>query len=246
MSSKLKSANSNADGHNTMDSFQDGGQNNQAANRGGNFLPNSEGNHINPDTNNFNQMPGNANMANDNYGKMSEGGSGPPGSYQGGYNRGGYGGLSEAAHMNNTGDMSGQFAQYGQQNVRPGFPSQMMRNNTMPGRSGMPNNNMGMMSGNFNSPQRMMNATQPNSMQQQQQQQPGGPTPTLNQLLTNSSTSQRYQGAGYNNYDMSQGKPGHDMSNSGGYNSQSWSGSNPYQQQPTQMQGGQPFRNQVK
>lgn len=242
---KLKAANQGPDGH-TMDSFQDGGQNNQPTNRG-NFLPNAEGNHINPDGNNFNQMPGNQNMNNDSYGKMSENASGPPGSnYNPGFNRGNYG-MSDQQHgsmnTNSTGDMAqqhGQYSQYGQQNMRPGYP-QMMRNNSMPGRSAMSSGNMGMMPSNFNSPQRMMNVS---NMQQQQ----GGPTPTLNQLLTNSNTSQRYQGGGYNNYDMSQAKGGHDMSNNSGYNSQNWSGqsqqgSNPYQQQ--QMQGNQPFRNQV-
>ena len=146
-------------------------------------------------------------------------------------------------NANNPADMPqqhGQFSQFGQQNMRAGFP-QMMRNNTMPGRPGMSSGNMGMMPSNFNNPQRMMSA--PNIQQQQ-----GGQTPTLNQLLTNSNPSQRYQGGGYNNYDMPQSKGGHDMSNNTGYSSQTWSGqsqqgSNPYQQQ--QMQGNQPFRNQV-
>ena len=239
MNTKLKAANQGPDGH-TMDSFQDGGQNNQPTNRG-NFLPNAEGNHINPDSNNFNQMPGNQSLNSDSYGKMSENATGPPGSnYNPGFNRANYG-MSDQQHgsmnANSTGDMPqqhGQFSQFGQQNLRPGYP-QMMRNSAMPGRSGM-----GMMPSNFNNPQRMMTA--PNMQQQ------GGPTPTLNQLLTNSSSSQRYQGGGYNNYDMSQSKSGNDMNNSTGYNSQNWSGqsqqgSNPYQQ--PQMQGNQPFRNQV-
>ncbi len=241
MSNKLKNVNQGPDS--TMDSFQDGGQNNQANRGRSNFLPNAEGNHINPDSNHFNQMPGNQNLGGDSYGKMSENISVPPSSnYNSAYNRGSYG-MSESQHgsmnANSSGDMSGQYSQYGQQNMRPGFP-QGMRNNQIPGRSGVPNNNMGMPSNSYNSPQRMMGGGA--NMQQQ-----GGPTPTLNQLLTNSSTSQRYQTGGYNNYDMSQSKGGHDMGNSG-YNSQNWSGqpqqgSNPYHQP---MQGGQPFRNQVR
>ena len=243
MSTKLKTANQGPDGH-TMDSFQDGGQKNLSTSRG-NFLPNTDGNHTNPDSNNFNQMPGNQNMSSDSYGKMTENASGPPGSnYNPGFTRGNYG-TSDQQHgsinTNSSGDMPqqpGQFSQFSQQNMRPGFP-QMMRNSPMPGRSGMPSGNMGIMPTNFNSPQRMMSG--PNIQQQQ-----GGPTPTLNQLLTNSNTSQRYQGGGYNNFDISQAKGGHDMSNSTGYNSQNWSGqsqSNPYQQQ--QMQGSHSFRNQV-
>ena len=248
MSTKLKSSNLGPDGH-TMDSFQDGGQNNQERNRG-NFPTNFEGNHMNSEMNSFNQGAGNQNMSNDSFAKMNENASGPQASnFNGGFNRGNFGGgMSEQQHgagMNATtggGDFAqhDQFSQFGQQNIRPGFP-QNSRNNAMPGRPGMTGNNMGGMPGNFGAgQQRMMSG--PNIQQQ------GGPTPTLNQLLTNSGPSQRYQGAGYGDSNMGQYKGGHDMSNNTPYNSQNWGGqsrqgNNPYQQQ--QMQPNQPFRTQV-
>ena len=252
MSTKLKSSNLGADGHNnTMDStFQDGGQNNQERNRG-NFQGNFEGNHMNSEMNNFSQGPGNQNMSNDSFAKMNENASGPQASnFNGGFNRGNFGGgMTDQQHggMNATGGGGGdfaqhdQFSQFGQQNIRPGFPGNS-RNSSMPGRPGMgPGNNMAGMPGNFGAgQQRMMSGP---SIQQQ-----GGPTPTLNQLLTNSGPNQRYQGAGYGDNNMGQYKGGHDMSNNTPYNSQNWGGqsrqgNNPYQQQ--QMQPNQPFRNQV-
>ena len=253
MNSKLKSPNHGAE-HNTMDSFQDGGQQNMNLDRSRNdFLPNQDGNHMDSEMNNYPPSSGEASIGNDNFGKMNDSlaRSQAP-SFNSGFNRGNYtmaeqhGGLT----ANEGGDFpqqNNQFSPFAQQNMRPGFP-QTSRAGPLPGRPGMPGNNVGMMPSNFNSGQQQRPIMSGPSIQQQ-----GGPTPTLNQLLQNANSNQRYPGM-YGDYGMSQqkGGPG-DMSNNPPYNNPQWGpqaqqrgpngGMNPYQQH---MAGNPAFRSQVR
>ncbi len=246
MNSKLKSPNPGADS-NTMESFQDGGQQNINLDRNQNdFLSTMEGPHMNSDMNNYSQGSENQGMANDSFGKINENmPSSQHANYNSGFNRGNFGlgdqhGGLPSSSSSEFPQQNSQFSQFGQQNMRSGYP-QTSRSGAMTGRPGMGGGSIGTMPSNYLAgQQRMMSG--PNIQQQ------SGPTPTLNQLLQTANPSQRYQGgggAGYGDYNMGQQK---DMSNTPGYNS-NWNGAqqqrpamSPYQQQ---MSGGQQYRNQV-
>ena len=152
-----------------------------------------------------------------------------------------HGGMANAG--NDFPQQSSQYNQYGQQNMRPGYPQNpnLQRGPSLGNRPPMGGSGMGMMPPNFNhgqphGPQRFMSG--PNIQQQV------GPTPTLNSLLQNQNPGQRYPGYP-SDYNMGPQKGGSEMGNSQAFNGpQGWGGpqQRPYQ---GQMQGNQPYRNQV-
>ena len=252
MNSKLKSPNHGAES-NTMDSFQDGGQQNMNSDRSRNdFLPNFDGHHVNSDMNNFSQGTGEQGLSNDSFGKMNDNmpRSQAP-SYNSNFNRGNYTMADQHGGLPGSegGDFppeNNQFSQFGQQNMRQIFP-QTSRSGPLPGRPGIVGSNMSMMPSNYNSGQQQRHPIGGPGIQQQ-----GGPTPTLNQLLQNANSNQRYP-AGYGEYGLGQqkGGPADIPSNPSFNNPQGWTGQrgpsnmSPYQQQQ-HMTGNQSFRNQVK
>ena len=258
---KLKNANPSSES-NTKGSLQDGGpQQNMNLDRTGNeSVRGMEG------SNSDSYPPnsgGQTNISGDNYGgKMNDNMPGAQMSnFSGGYPRNfnmndqqqhGAGGVT-----NSTGAVdytqNVQYNQFVQQNTRPNHPT----NSTMPrgppmamhGRPGMGNNSMGMMPPSY-TPNISSNQQQRPFMSGPTIQQQSGPTPTLNQLLQNPNSSQRYP-SGYGEYPMNQTKG--DPENTGGnqtYGPQSgWNQQrpmNPYQQQQMSHGGSQLLRNQVR
>ena len=255
MSSKLKSSNSSSDSNTIESAFQDGGsQPNlntvESARSRHDFARNMDGSHMNSDINSYPQSGADQNVNSDSYGKMGEN---MPSSQMSNYNGGfggrgsggsGFGDQQHGGGMTNTGSefpqQNAQYNQYGQQNIRPGYPGNpgMQRGPAMTNRPGMGGS---MMPPNYPpSQQRFLSGP---SIQQQ-----GGPTPTLNQLLQNANSGQRYQG-NYPEYAMNppKGVPDNMGNNQGGFNPpQGWNGPqrpgmNPYQQ----MQQSS-YRNQVR
>jgi hypothetical protein len=162
--------------------------------------------------------------------------------YNGNFNRNSYGMNDQHGGLANTStadfpSQNAQYNQYGPSSMRGGYPPGP-RGSQGPNRTGMPQPGMNMMGSNYPSnPQRF-------PMSGPSMQQPGGPTPTLNQLLQNPNAAQRYQAAGYG-YDTGGPKGNGDMTGGnppGGSFSQGWTGPqqrpmNPYQQQQMQQQG---------
>lgn len=236
--SKLKSSNTGSES-NTMDSFQDGGQQNMNLDRNqSDYVSGMEGPHVNSDVNNYSHDSEEQGPGNHEYGKMND--NIPTSQYNSGFNRGNFGmgdqhGGLPSSTSNDFPQQNSHYPQYGQANIRSGYPPPS-RQGPMPGR---PGGNMGMMPPNFNSgQQRVMSGP---SIQQQQ----GGPTPTLNQLLQNVST-QRYPG-GYGEYGTGPQKAVNDVSSSQGYNQPgNWGQQGrPGSGMNYQMPGNQPYRNQV-
>lgn len=218
---------------NTMESFQDGGQQNMNSEH--NEYPSPmEGSHMNPDMNNFSPGPG-------------EGSLGPDGMHSmpnySGYGRSSYGMSDQhGGMMSGNVEYSSQNSQYSgqfsQNSVRPSYTG--MPKPGMPAvRPGMMPPGMGMIPGTYNSNQRMMSG--------QGITQQSGPTPTLNQLLQSQSTGQRFSN-NYGDFSSGQGKS-NDLGGPtypGMGSQQGWNGSprslGPYSQGPMQ---GTPYRNQV-
>ncbi|CAH1799904.1 unnamed protein product, partial [Owenia fusiformis] len=188
MSNKLKSANQSPETNNTMENFQDGGQNMNSDQNRADFNPNIEGPRMNSNMNSFPQGGGDQRMGDGTMNRMNDN---TPNAqmqgYNGGYNQGNFNmGDQHGGPGSDYGPQNNQYNQYNQQNMRPGYP-QGPGQPSMPPRPGMGNQNMG--------------AVPPfNSQQQQQQrfmsmsgasiQQQSGPTPTLNKLLTDNGTGQ--------------------------------------------------------
>ena len=247
LNSKLKSPKQGNES-NTMDSFQDGGQQNMNSEHShqNDYPPNLDGPHVNSDFNNFSQGAGDQGIGNENFSQMNE--SLPNAQIQGynpGFNRGNFGMGDQPQHggMVGTGAGNGDFSsqnsqynQYGGQNMRPGYQASP-RPSTLSGRPVMGSPGMNMPP-NYNAGQQRFMSGQSISQQ-------GGPTPTLNQLLTNSNTGQRFQG-GYGGYGMDQQKDTGEMTGNPPYNTQNWGpqqrGMTPYQHQ---MGPNQPYRHQV-
>ena len=250
MSSKLKSPNQGNES-NTMDSFQDGGQQNMNSDRSQNdsYPPNLDGPHMNSEINNYSQGAPDQPINSDSFNKMNDSMASSQMPGYGAYNRGNYMSMAEQhGGVGNTGNgdyvhQNNQFNQFNPQTMRPSYP-QPTRQPPMSSRMGMNPTGMGMVPQNYPSPQQRF----PLSGQSIQQQ--GGPTPTLNQLLQNAgggSGQPRYQGSGYGpEFNMNQQKGMEDVPGNPGFNSnpsQSWGGPqhrgmNPYQQP-------QSYRNQV-
>ncbi|XP_076466263.1 uncharacterized protein LOC143297726 isoform X2 [Babylonia areolata] len=179
---------------NTMDSFQDGGQQNTKSER--NEYPPMERSHANAEVNNFPNSTGEGTGGPDNFSKLPDGVQ--PNTVQNytGYNRSNYGmgdqhggAMSSSVDYNNqNSQFTGQFSQTPMRSPYPG----MAKSSMSPGRPGMMPSGMGIMPGSYNS-QRMMSANQ------------SGPTPTLNQLLQTPNPGQRFQG-NYGDFSSGQGK----------------------------------------
>ena len=237
---KVKSSNAGSES-NTMDSFQDGGQQNMNLDRSqSDYVPPMDGPRANSEHNNYPHDSEEQSSGRTEYGKVND--NIPTSQYNSGFNRGNFGmgdqhGGLPSSSSGEFPQQNSSFSQYGQPNMRSGYP-QPSRQGPMPPRGGMTGGGMNMMPPNFNSGQpRMMSGP---SIQQQQ----SGPTPTLNQLLQNAS-SQRYPG-GYGDYGMGQQKGMNDVANSPGFNqSGSWGQPRPGGGYPP-MPGNQPFRSQVQ
>ncbi|XP_067675307.1 trithorax group protein osa-like isoform X7 [Haliotis asinina] len=241
VNNKLRSPNQMSE-PNTMDSFQDGGQQNMNNSEQSDYPP-MEGTHMNTDMNNFPPTSGEHGMGPENYSRMNDNmHHGQMQNYP--YNRGGYGlgseqhgGMPALAGSTEFGTQGSQFhGQYSQSQVRPGYPG-MDKPGMSPSRPGMAPPGMGMMSppGYNPSAQRMMSGQ---SISQQ-----GGPTPTLNQLLQTPNSTQRYPN-NYSEYPGGSGK-GNDLgSGNMPYNMQGpWNARASYP--PGPMGGTSPYRNQT-
>ncbi|XP_041351755.1 trithorax group protein osa-like isoform X4 [Gigantopelta aegis] len=174
----------------TMDSFQDGGQQN-ISNTETNFSP-MEG--MNSEMNNFPPSSGDHGLSTENFNSMHH--SQMPGYNS--FNRGNYtlgeqhGGMPMAGSTDFGTPISQYHGQFSQSPVRPGYPT-MGKPVISQSRPGIGPPGMGMMSppGYNQSSQRMMSG--------QTISQQGGPTPTLNQLLQTNAVPQRYPNS-YNEF----------------------------------------------
>lgn len=190
LNNKLRSPNQMSE-TNTMDSFQDGGQQNMNA-EASDFPPQMEGSHINSDMNSFPPSSGDHSMGPDNFNRMGDGMHPSQMQNYNAFNRGNYnmgdqhGGMSMGGSMEFGGHSSQYHGQYSHSGMRPAYPG-MSKPGMNPSRPGMVPPSMGMMASTSPVPgQRMMSG--------QSLSQATGPTPTLNQLLqTPNSSSQRYQ-----------------------------------------------------
>ncbi|XP_062619647.1 trithorax group protein osa-like isoform X2 [Saccostrea cucullata] len=195
MNKKLRSPNQVGE-TNTMDSFQDGGQQNMNSTQG-EFM---DGSHMNADMNNY--PPSSIGM--EGYGRMNQ--NVHPSQMQGysPYNRENFNPGEQHGGATGSSDYMNQNANFQGQYPRQGMPMGMK-----PGmRAGM---------GNPGAP--MMPPYQ-QRMSGQSISQQSGPTPTLNQLLqtqSTSSTSQRMQPNNYSDYPQ---KGMNDMSNPSAYSMQ--------------------------
>ena len=257
LNSKLKSTN-NVPDVNTIATFQDGGQQNMNLDRTSNeYSQNMENSVMNSDMASFGQGSGDQSMSSDSFGKINEAMPvSQMSNYGVGFNRGNMS-MSDQQHGRmggnaGAGDFVQQPNQFGQQNMRPGYP-QAQRMSGMTGRMGVGNansgwGNMAMHPSNYSS-----GSNQPRFISGPGIQQQAGPTPTLNQLLQNANLpqNQRYQ-AGYGDFGpVGQQKGVSEMpaSNPGfggvgqGWGSQQRMGMSAYQQQ---MAGNPAFRNQVR
>ena len=174
----------------TMDSFQDGGQQN-ISNTETNFSP-MEG--MNSEMNNFPPSSGDHGISSENFNSMHH--SQMPGYNS--FNRGNYtlgeqhGGMPMAGSTDFGTPISQYHGQFSQSPVRPGYPT-MAKPVISQSRPGIGPPGMGMMTppGYNQSSQRMMSG--------QTISQQGGPTPTLNQLLQTNAVPQRYPNS-YNEF----------------------------------------------
>ncbi|XP_071134837.1 trithorax group protein osa-like isoform X6 [Mytilus edulis] len=176
---------------NTMDSFQDGGQQNMS-NEQGEYFNQIEGPNMNVDMNNYPPSSREQMMGVDNYGRMNP--MMHPGQMQGynPYNRENFnpgdqhGGMAGSSEIINQNTFQAQYMQPGMKSGHPGKPNMMpMRPQMGPGGPGMPQS--------YPQGQRSMLSGQSISQQ-------SGPTPTLNQLLQTPNTPGRMQGNNYGEY----------------------------------------------
>ena len=218
---------------NSMESFQDGGQQNMKSEQ--HEYPAMDGSRLNPEMNSFPHTSGDSAMGPDNFPKSSDGMH--PNAMQNypGYNRGNYGigdqhGGTMADYNNQNSQFSGQFSQTPVRSPYSGVPKSSMASV----RPGMMPPGIGMMPGSYSTSQRMMSTNQ------------NGPTPTLNQLLQTSSSGQRYPG-NYSDFSGTPGKAGEMNSGSSSYPvPHGWNGNpralGPY---PQGSIPGSPYRHQV-
>jgi len=242
MNKKLRSPNQLGEA-NTMDSFQDGGQQNMNSEQN-EFMTPMDGPHMNTDMNSYPPSSRESMMGVDSYNRMNQ--NMHPSQMQGynAYNRETFesGDQHGGMQMTGSGDFGSQNSpfqgQYSQSGVRSGYPG-----NVKPGMgSGMIPPGGGMMPGyGPQPPQRNMSG--------QNISQQGGPTPTLNQLLQtpNAPPSRMQQSNSYGDYPQ---KSGMEMGNPNmPYGMQhGWGGGQrpmgSYHQGPMSMPGT-PYRNQV-
>lgn len=244
MKKKLKSPNIIGE-NNTMDSFQDGGQQNMNTEQS-EYLNPMEGSHMNPDMNNYPPSSREQMMGVDSFNRMNQ--NVHPNQMTGysSFNRENYnpGDQHGGMPMTGSGDFANQNSPFHGQfhaGIRSGYPGNM--------KSGMGQIRPGMVPPGGN----MM----PSSYQQQQQRnvmsgqsisQQSGPTPTLNQLLqTPNAPQQRMQPSNYGDFPQ---KGGNEMVGPGGpYGMQhGWGGNQRMMGNYTQgqMTGPAPgYRNQV-
>ncbi|XP_013384498.1 AT-rich interactive domain-containing protein 1B isoform X3 [Lingula anatina] len=183
MNNKLRSPQQNNDSNNsTMDSFQDGGQQNMTDNTN-DFPSNLEAPHMNADSNSFPQSGGDAGGGPQYFNMKPDGlNPGQMHGYNNSYNNRGHmeqhGGNGEFSPQTN------QYGQYGQQ-MRSGYPPGMRGPVPVQGR---PMSNM-----NQGPPQYGAGPQRFPSMSGQSISQQAGPTPTLNQLLQSNSPANQQQ-----------------------------------------------------
>lgn len=223
INSKLKNPNSTPDMNNTMEAFQDGSQhNNVNIDRQNEYLNNVDNTHSSHDS----QSYGNQGIGMETFGKGHDNVSNqqmPAYNRNMNANTANMGGNDrQQGHGTDFSQQSNQYNQYNMGGMRPAYPQ-----NRQPGMNmNRPNNGP---QGQFPNPSRM-------GMMPGHQQ--SGPTPTLNQLLTNANAGQRYSSNTYGHGDY--GKTP-DM-NAQPYNNQMWGN----QQRPfVQHPGHAPYRNQV-
>lgn len=220
---------------NTMDSFQDGGQQNMS-NEQGEYFNQMEGPNMN-DMNNFPPSSREQMMGVDSYGRMNP--MMHPGQMQGynPYNRENFnpgdqhGGMTGSSEMVNQNTFQAGYMQPGMKSGHPGNA----KSNMMPMRPQMGPGGPGIPQNYPQGPRSMMSGQ---SISQQ-----SGPTPTLNQLLQTPNTPGRMHGNEYGGFHQ---KGGPDIQSQGSpYNmQQGWSGN----RQPGNFpQGpGTPYRGQVR
>ncbi|XP_064629672.1 AT-rich interactive domain-containing protein 1B-like isoform X4 [Lineus longissimus] len=248
---KIKSEPNLGPESNIMDSVQDGGQKNMMKSEptANDVPPNLDGPSMKSEMNDFSQNMGDQNIANDSFNRMNEN---MPSSQMSNYNssfvRGNYMPDQHGGPGSGNADINSQnspYNQFGPQGMRTGYPPSS-KGPMMPNRPGMSGAGMNMMPPNYS------HGPQQRYMSGQSISQQGGPTPTLNQLLQNSSSSQqRY--SNFNDYVSSQNSMNNDtvanMSFSGGQN---WGGQRPQMSgnYPNPMQPGMSnnpaFRNQQR
>lgn len=230
---------------NTMDSFQDGGQQNMNPEQN-DYPPSLDSSHVNSDSNNYPQTSGDGGVSTDNYGRMNENIHPPQMPGFGMYGRGSYG-MGEqhgGLPMPGSSEFSNQTSQYHGQYLPPhsrtgfsGGPKPGMN----PMRQGIGAPGMGMMPPSYNPAQTRLMSGQSISQQ-------SGPTPTLNQLLQSPNSAQRYPNS-FSDYGGSQKVPtdmaGYPMQQAWGPHQRA-GGMNAFPQaQGTNISGCQAFRNQV-
>lgn len=224
---------------NTMESFQDGGQQNMNSEH--NEYPPTMEAHMNPEMNNFSPASGEGSMGPESFSKMPEGMHSSQMQSFPGFNRGNYGMADQHGGMMpgnvDYGGQNSQFSgQFSQASVRPSYPG-MAKTGMSAVRPGMMPPGMGMMPSSYSSTQRMMSTP---AMAQQ-----SGPTPTLNQLLQTPNSGQRFPG---NYADYTAQSKGGDIGQGSSYPmSQGWNG-NPRSVGPYPQPGmpGTPYRSQVR
>ena len=244
--SKLKTSDSGSGPSSTMDSFQDGGQQNILDRSAGEFSSTQgmDSSHLNSDINNFNAGSGEPGATGQTYSKVSN--DHATDGQMSGFNNTGFGRASFAMNEQHGGipnSGSGDFSQsnnqimpYGPTNLRPGYSTSVRP--PMTNRPVMSSGSMGIVPPNYGQPRFPMSG--PNI------QQPVGPTPTLNQLLQ-SNQSQRYPSYGECNVSQSKMQT-HDAGTNENFSPpQGWSGQHrpgtvPY---PSSGQSNPPFRSQV-
>lgn len=242
---KLRSPSQVSDS-NTMDSFQDGGQQNMNSEQN-DYTASLDSSHVNSESNNYPQNSGDGGVSSDSYARMNENIHPTQIPGFGMYGRGNYsmGDQHGAMSMPGSSEFSNQTSQYHGQylptHVRPGFPGGP-KPGMNPMRPGMGTSSMGMMPPSYNPASTRLMSGQSISQQ-------SGPTPTLNQLLQSPNSAQRYPN-NYSEYGGSQKVPA-DMGSVAGYPmQQAWSphqrgAINAFPQTQGAISGCQAFRNQV-
>lgn len=235
LSTKLKQSDLN-----TMDSFQNGGQQSMNAEHGS-FTQGMEGSYMNPEMNNYGPNPGEQGIGPEGYGRMNDGMAHGQMSQYNSYNRPSYPGMDNnmGGEYGNHNSTYGQYQQSGNRGSYSGGPRPPM-GAVRPG-TGSHGGSMMPGPGGYNTSQQRM------AMSGQSISQQSGPTPTLNQLLQTPNSQPRYQ----NNFDSYQGpQKGPDMNvTNGPYGMppgwmQSQRGMGNYPQMS--MTGSSPYRGQVK
>lgn len=244
LNKKLRSPNPLGE-NNTMDSFQDGGQQNMNSEQN-DFMNPMDGPHMNADMNSYPPSSREQMMGVDSYSRMNQNMHPSQMSGYNAYNRENFNSGDQqhgGMQMTGSGDFGTQNSpfpgQYTQSSARSSFPS-----NAKPGmgsiRPGMAPPGGGMIPGY---PQSQRNMLSGQTISQQ-----GGPTPTLNQLLQNPNAPPTRMPS--NNYGEFPQKGGMEMGNPNiPYGMQhGWGGNQRpmgnYPQGPMSMPGT-PYRNQV-